>query len=772
MKSYLKFLSRNKLYTTIEAVGLVLSLAFVIILGSYAWQQYAAAHSTPDGDRVYALGMPDYLGLTYGMPELIRERVPEVEAVGIYCPQHELQMKNQDEMVQVTFVAVNEDFFRIFSNICFVEGSAAVLESKDNAIVSRSFATRHRLGMGDMVKFTDGNVYVAAIVDDMEASILPNVDFYVSDRHPLNNNTTEDPFDHFGNTIPFLKVMPGTDRKLLYDKLEDLCKEVYPDFYGEGDFFDSLAMPCANELFFLEECDTSLNQGDAKSIRMLLLVGLLLLLSAVFNYINLNFALAGKRTKEMAVRRLVGATETKIRLSYWAESVLFTAVCFVLALLVAYALAPEMNTLLNDPNVPIRIAMEPKYMVVYGLLVLVVGTLAGLQPAQIASRIKPVEVMKGGWRRVSKMRFNKVFVVIQSVLTVFLIALALVMECQYHQSLHRPQHARTADFYYLVAPYKVDRQLIGDALLELPCVSRIGFCQGVPGVLASGQYSPTVGGKEIMYRLYRVDSAAFRMLEPQIVEDFHAPLYNSVWFGRKAFEATGFTPQQHDVSQTLATRTRGCEQVAGIIEEWVTSVTNLGGNETMVLSVQRTEDIVYGGWLLETTGDHAEAKAAIAGVVRKLMFEEQTLLSRSGYLDDLIAENLRPQRNAMRLVEIFMLLSILISLLGLLAISSYYADENAKGIAIRKVFGGTVSSESWRTVREYMLLVVVACVIGIPIAVWAAQRYLEGFVVKLEHYGWIFAVAVLLTLAMAFLSVLWQTLRAARTNPASALKNS
>ena len=114
MKSYLKFLSRNKLYTAIEAVGLVLSLAFVIILGSYAWQQYAAAHSTPDGDRVYALGMPDYLGLTYGMPEIIKDRVPEVEAVGVYCPGLVMQMKEQEEVEEVSLVAVNEDFSASF----------------------------------------------------------------------------------------------------------------------------------------------------------------------------------------------------------------------------------------------------------------------------------------------------------------------------------------------------------------------------------------------------------------------------------------------------------------------------------------------------------------------------------------------------------------------------------------------------------------------------------------------------------------------------------
>ena len=89
---------------------------------------------------------------------------------------------------------------------------------------------------------------------------------------------------------------------------------------------------------------------------------------------------------------------------------------------------------------------------------------------------------------------------------------------------------------------------------------------------------------------------------------------------------------------------------------------------------------------------------------------------------------------------------------------------------MRKVFGGTVNTEAQRTIREYMVLVGIACVIGIPIAVWAAQKYLESYIYRLENYGWIFVLAVVFTFAMAFGSVLWQTLKAARTNPAVELK--
>ena len=124
----------------------------------------------------------------------------------------------------------------------------------------------------------------------------------------------------------------------------------------------------------------------------------------------------------------------------------------------------------------------------------------------------------------------------------------------------------------------------------------------------------------------------------------------------------------------------------------------------------------------------------------------------------------------MRLMELFMILALLLSLLDLLAMSTYFADEKAHDIAVRKVFGGTVDTEAWRTIWDYMVLVGIACIIGIPIAVYAAQEYLKDFIYKLEGYWWIFLVAVLLTGLIAFVSVIWQVLKAARTNPAVELK--
>lgn len=99
-----------------------------------------------------------------------------------------------------------------------------------------------------------------------------------------------------------------------------------------------------------------------------------------------------------------------------------------------------------------------------------------------------------------------------------------------------------------------------------------------------------------------------------------------------------------------------------------------------------------------------------------------------------------------------------------------FYDIHSNEIAIRKVFGGTVGSESLRSIREYMILVGIACIIGIPIAVWAAGIYLEQFIWKLENYWWIFVVSVILSVMIALISVIWQVIRSARTNPAEALK--
>ena len=763
MKSYLKFLSRNKLYTAIEAVGLAVSLAFVIIIGSYVWQQYAVTWENPDRERVYVPGTPGFPALTYGFPDAIGD-IPEIESVSRMC-NVVVHPVIRGENTEAESVGVEPEFFEICPQFRFVEGSADVLSAPTNAILSASFARKHSLSVGEALDITGSSYVVGAILEDLKGTVIKPYDIF------LNAAVYKDewqPFDNYGSTVTLIKVRPGTDREVLYDKLETVCKDVYSGIYGQA-FFEHMELSRYDELFF-KETEGFFRHGDKATLRILMLVGLLLLLSAILNYINLSVALTGKRAKEMAVRQLSGASRAGVIWKYVAESIAFTAVCFAAGLLLAEAFCPAMNALLNNPDIPIKVIWSPGYIVAYIVIILLVGALCGIFPAMMAGRYKPVDVMKGGYRRKSKMVFSKVFIVLQNALAVILIALAITMEAQMRKTQERPMNCNIDDIFFLKDFSGEDDTPLKDALEALPCVRRIGRSSGVPGSINMGQYSTTRDGQDILYKLIRMDSTAFSMFGFEILEDFHAPQFNSVWFSDKSFTATGFDADYHDISGTLSRRTKGCEQVAGVFKSFPTNNANIGEEDYAIVSLMRSDDIPFAGWVIETTPDRKAAKAQILEAYDNYIKGKQIYGSLAFWVDENIAEAWKPARNNMRLVEIFMLLSILIALLGLVAMSTYYADEKSRDIAVRKVFGGTVDTEAWRTIWDYMVLVGIACIIGIPIAVYAAQEYLKDFIYKLEGYWWIFVVAVLLTGLIAFVSVIWQVLKAARTNPATELK--
>ena len=776
MKSYLKFLSRNKLYTAIEAVGLAVSLAFVSIIGSYVVQQFEVKYENPNWRDVYTFAMvedgyPDQLGLTYTFTDAIKAAAPEVEMAGRLSPV-EMLMTPKEGTLQAKVVTADKNFFELFPNLKFVEGSPEVLADAGNMIVSEEFSHKSGLRVGDIWKLGKDSFTVAAIMKDWKSTLFEYADIVLSIDGPIN--AFSDPNDQFGSVYTFVKLSPGADRNALQDKAVSVCKSLYDGLYGTS-FLQGIRVYRLDELLFGDVHGNTINgniaHSDKRTLDLLLAAVLLLLVSAVFNYINLNMALSAKRAREMATRRLIGASKASIFGRRILESLLFTLVCFTVSLLLAVWWTPMVNRLLNDPDIAIRIQFTPKYLAIFTALLLVVGLLSGLLPALFSGRWKPIDVVRGNFRAQSKMTFSKVFIVLQSALSVFLIAMAIVMEAQYRKSLNRPVHADIGNKYFLqVASFGLES--LRSSLEALPFVKSTGLAVHVPGLQASGQYSQTADGKDILYRVYHMDKAAFDMLGFDIQADYNAPVNNTVWFGESAFTATGFTAASHDIG-ILSQRLGNCENMGGVIADFPVSLNNLGAKENMIVLVKdvQTSDPYTYGILMEIGGDHEEARKQIRESYETWKKDNMVYYELAdGYLTEFYEKALRPARNNMRLMELFMILALLLSLLDLLAMSTFYADEKAHDIAVRKVFGGTVDTEAWRSIRDYMVLVGIACVIGIPLAVYAAQEYLKEFIYRLEGYGWIFVLAVVITLVFSLFSVLWQTLKAAKTNPATELK--
>ncbi len=775
MKSYLKFLSRNKLYTTIEAVGLAVSLAFVIIIGSYVVQQFEVKYENPAWRDIYTFAMvedghPDQLGLTYTFTDAIKAAAPEVEMAGRLSPV-EMLMTPKEGTLQAKVVTADRNFFELFPNLTFVDGGPEVLSNAGNMIISEEFAHKSGLTVGDIWSLGEQSFSVAAIMKDWKSTLFEYADIVLSIDGPIKGFS--DPNDQFGSVYTFVKLSPGADRYALEEKAVAVCKNLY-DFYGSS-FLQGVRVYRLDELLFGDVHGNTISgnmaHSDKRTLDLLLAAVLLLLISAVFNYINLNMALSARRAREMATRRLIGASQASVFGRRILESMVFTLVCFAVSVLLAVWWTPVVNRLLNDPDIAIRIQFTPKYIVIFAALVLGVGFLAGLLPALFSSRWKPIDVVRGNFRAQSKMTFSKVFIVLQNALSVFLIVLAIVMEAQYRKSLNRPVHADIGN-KYLLQSASFGLESLRSSLEALPFVERTGLAFQVPGQQGNGQYSKTVGDKDIFYRVYHMDKDAFDMLCFEIQADYQAPVNNTVWFGESAFASTGFTEEYHEI-ETLRQRMGNCENMGGVIADFPVSLSNMGAKENMAVLVENIKaayPYAY-GILMEINGDHEDARKQIMETYDTWKKDNMVYYElANGFLTEFYESALRPARNNMRLMEVFMVLALLLSLLDLVAMSTYYADEKAHDIAVRKVFGGTVDSEARRTIRDYMMLVGIACIIGIPIAVYAAQEYLKDFIYKLEGYWWIFVVAVLLSGVIAFASVIWQTLKAARTNPAIELK--
>ncbi len=792
MKSYLKFLSRNKLYTAIEAVGLAVSLAFVILIGSYVVQQYEVAHESPQWKRTFVLGTDEFLGLTYWDKEELEMNIPEVEAATHVALMWRPRLQIGEEYISGSGMEADASFFDVFPQYRIVEGNIKDFVGKNDVLVSESLARRiapeGESVVGRIIEVGESKRTVKGVFTDFDGTFFVPFDViaHISDSWAASQPKS---FGSIGNYSTWYRVREDASLAEVERKVKDLLHKNY-DAIWKAERVDKWHPYRMDEAFFHPGNNTGTTRiGNRQMLKLLTVVVLLLLLSAVFNYVNLSLALTGKRAKEMATRRLLGADKSGILWKYIAESVAFTAVCFAAALLLAYLLTPMMNSLVvtqdaellaaefDDTAVRISFMMTPGYIAAYLAGILLLGTACGLLPAIVASRYEPIDVIKGTLRRRSKMVLSKMFIVVQNVLAVFLIAMALLMEAQMRHMLSRPTHAATDNLYYVefeARDYDMAKLFL-DKVRELPFVTRVGMGRGLPGHIFMVQGIQVDEEHHVDMPIILCDSTYFRLLGLEIQEDFGHPLVNSLWMSESAFRGSGASDTTTVFVRRMSMNGARPEFIGGIVHDFPTSAASSGeSNLNGAIIVTRSEDLRYANCLLiGTSGEDKSYDEAIRKAYREYRMEQFGVEEPAwtyGFVSDLNYKQLEPERRTLRLVELFAVLAVLISLLGLLAMSTYFADENTRQIAVRKVFGSDVTHETWRNVRSYMILVGVACLIGIPLAVWAAQVYLQRFAYRVEGYGWVFVVAALISLAIAFGTVLWQTLKAAKTNPAIELK--
>ena len=427
------------MYTAIEAVGLIVSLAFVVIIACYTWQQFAITREAPDYKRICALsGAGDeYLSAYPGQLSMVQDRIPEFEKGGrIYNYGTNVIFNGMKVPGFLDICNVDPEIFEFLPQE-FISGSEEVLKDRNQVILGESFARKLSPDMdpvGKTIILRKDTCVIGGIIRVSENSILKEKDIYRGFEGKDAPSTS--PFILPINLV-LVRFREGADLQAVRSVIDTMFRKEYAEsFYKINKPERSLTVPF-KELYFSKYTTDSIKKGNPTLVYVLIAVGILLLVSALFNYINLSVALAGKRAKEMAIRSTLGESKWSVLWRYVSEAILFVAVCLALAMILAKAMEPMFNRSLAG-DIGLKVAFSPWYLAVYALLAILIGLISGLISAWMTLKHDPVSIIKGEQRRQTKSVFSKIFIVIQNVITVALISMALVMELQYNHLVNMP----------------------------------------------------------------------------------------------------------------------------------------------------------------------------------------------------------------------------------------------------------------------------------------------------------------------------------------------
>lgn len=800
MRTYLRFLNSHRLYTIIEILGISVALAFIIPLMSYVHDLWQVNHENRDYERIYTFTLyGDYLAGCFDQPEFLKEHIPEVEQTTLFSATRPADIKVGDESYSIELLLCDRDFFDFFPTR-FLSGSREVLQDNTNALVSDSFARKIGYGKDAVGKhfILDNIEYtIEGIIADYDRSIMLPHDVVINIAGPTLQYYWKNPQRMHQKDFCFFKVKPHTDREALLQKIRAAARVNYAQMFGaasEKELEERIASYV--KLFRYDEVTgkdcSSLTSTNKYIFNTVLILSLVLLLFAIFNYIALNVAMGTFRSKEMATRRLLGSTRGDILRKLMFESVGMTFVCFLLGWLLSYAIVPEINALFREYTLgfDVRVAVSGKILLLYFGLIVVVSVIAGLIPALILSRYQAIDVIKGTLRTRSKMVFSKVFIFIQCFVTLVLLVGSIVYTAQYRKMVRLPLGVDVEDVYWFYGPYahhELDPCL--EALRQLPCVEKVGYCDDRPGMSSGAVFLPVAdGNRSIAYtdesgepgnmegtyasKLY-CSREAFEAYGFKIVRDYHREGEKVAWLTESFVRDMQLDPDNMILPEELKAR-MGVTDVGGIIEDFRADY-----YQDWLAFVSVQEDwyespvAYYKSFAIRTVGPHGAAEKAILDCMKQTLDAASGVYKEphiKGFIPALNKDLLQSERASAIVISLFAALMLILSLLGLIGLSTWYVSLKEHDIAVRKVFGSTVSGETWKNIRAYVFVVLGACVAGIPVAYWLTQMLLASYVHRISLSPWIFLAAVVLIVGFSSCAVAVQTLRVTCQNPSGVLK--
>lgn len=771
-KSFFKALAKNQLYTFIEIFGLSLSLMFVILIAVYTTQELSTDNFQQNKDQLYFVASEESFGQAYALANMLKDRYPEIEEA---CPMVNYFKKAaaniQDRKLNADLMFAGPNMFKMTS-FDIVKGEREnPLAAKNEVVISETFAKKafpHTDPLGQSIQMHDSvTVIVTAVVQDIENSVIPYADIIlrIDNIGYWNKGLASPTMDNYGMAPVLIQAKPGTDLIAKEADLLEFMKEVaWP--YKEG-VNTAVSFIPIKEVYFSTISGHRghlLNQGNKTFVLILLSVGILILVFAIINYINLAVAQTGFRAKEMATRRLLGSSREELFTRLIMESTLLTFISFIIGVILAFIMLPYANNLL-ETRLDLVGMISPITILIVLVILIIIGGVAGLLPAIVISNAKPVEVVKGSFRQKTKMVFSKFFITFQNIITIALVTASLVMVIQTRHLIKAPLGYNTTniiDIDLRTVGNKQSMLTLKNEFSNLASVQRISFSQGLP-FTTGNNYTYSFKGRPISFQAFVGDSAFVPMLGLEILRDNQVASGDAFYLSERAMRELELTDDTQ--SFTLEPFFGGSLQIAGIMKD-VQLGNIMYGSRPTLWRIKKIDEFIPWNMAVEITGNPVETYNEL-----KNIFEKITSLEFTGkFIDQQVAESFRQQVKTSRIVTIFAGIAILLSFLGLVAMSTYFIQQRSREIAVRKVFGSTNEEMLKRLVFTFLNYVGIAFVIVTPIIWYIMKQWLDGYSYRISLSPWIFIAGGLFCLILSFITVFWQSYQAANANPVSNLK--
>lgn len=789
MKSYLRFLSRNKLYTAIEIVGLSVALAFVIVLSSYIVDDMSVNKALKDTDDIYLCHSPGRSTCFDEVPELYGT-MPEIESSCGFVQSHNKGLFNNgteashgENKAYVNILGASDTFFDFFTFPLSEGDPSEVLAMKNSVVISEGLANQ---------LFPDGDA-VGKTIDVFEANpqreYVPefadfDVDLIVTGVFkPFTNTIFKEPdmimrmdlvlekqHEMFHGSMriveySFIKVAEGSDLQSLTIGLTDGLKKIAKNYHHEIKMdlkltpFDEIKKQDPEAFGYTFD---HIRQGKLFSIYLIMCIFLTVV--SLLDYIVLTIAFSRFRLKEIATRQLLGTERKGIIGRCFSEAFILLGISCMFAILLAITFKDPVGRILGAEISPLTQLNE--YMILAGIIILMVA-IASAVPCITLSSYNAINVIKGEARYRDKATFGKFFIGFAGFLSIAALSICFGITRQTRHLINQPL-GYEIDGIVCIEYGGEDVQVVYNELKSQSYIDMTGLYFSLPNMWSRSILKNSAGKWDDIY-LINGTKEVMDILGIKIIEDYNIA-YDDSEEGRKYVCQSSFERVKEYMDDG---NLRGYNPVPlfGTVSDF--KIGKIKDGESGKISFAE----IYGLQTMLEWGGSPIVKVNID--VDKAKQQIKDLLISKGINEDLfivtslresIEDEIKEEKNMLKLLTGFSLICILMTVLTIVGLSSYYAKTNEKDNAVRNVFGCSKREMVRKLTLDFSLPVIISAVVAVPVAWTVIGRWLEGYVIRCTNSPLIYAAAVGLVLLIVAVSILLQALRLMRANPADTLK--